>query len=83
MVLRGDVCQVEVLSFRLEIVLMSALDGCTVCTECTMGMEIILGTPDATPRWLVSSGSLFGPFGDSVSLSARLVHGLRRKYNGH
>jgi hypothetical protein len=37
-------------SFRLEIVLMSAQDRCTVCTECTRGMEIILGTPDGTPR---------------------------------
>jgi hypothetical protein len=24
--------------------------------------------------------SCFGPFGDSVSLSAKLVHGLRRTY---
>jgi hypothetical protein len=34
----------------LEIVLIAALDGCMVCTECTTGMEIILGTPDGTPR---------------------------------
>jgi hypothetical protein len=25
----------------------------------------------------------FGPFGDSVNLSARKVHGLRRIYHGH
>jgi hypothetical protein len=35
-------------SVHLEIVLISVLDGCTVCVECTMGMEIILGTPDGT-----------------------------------
>jgi hypothetical protein len=50
MVLLGDVGQVEALSVHLEIVLISALDECTVCAECTMGMEIILGTPDGTPR---------------------------------
>jgi hypothetical protein len=50
MVLLGDVGQVEALSVRLEIVLILALDGCTVCAECTTGMKIILGTPDGTPR---------------------------------
>jgi hypothetical protein len=40
-------------------VLTSALDGCTVCAECTTGMEIILGTPDGTPRCHVSSRSSF------------------------
>ena len=33
-----------------EIVLILAQDRCTVCAECTTGMEIILGTPDGTPR---------------------------------
>ena len=33
-----------------EIVLVSAQDSCTVCAECTSGMEIILGTPYHTPR---------------------------------
>jgi hypothetical protein len=62
MVLLGDVGQVESCSVFLEIVLISALDGCMVCVlvcaEWTTGMEIILGTPD-------------GPFGDSVSLGIR------------
>jgi hypothetical protein len=34
----------------LEIVLASAQDRCMVCAECTTGMEVILGTPDGTPR---------------------------------
>ena len=34
---------------HLEVVLVSAQDMCTVCAECTSGMEIILGTPDLTP----------------------------------
>jgi hypothetical protein len=40
----------KLVSVRLEIVLVSVLDRCTVCVECTTGMKIILGTPDATPR---------------------------------
>jgi hypothetical protein len=24
-------------------------DRCMICAECTMGMEIIFGTPDGTP----------------------------------
>ena len=39
----------KLISVHLEIVLISAQDRCMVCTECTMGMEIILGTPDGTP----------------------------------
>jgi hypothetical protein len=35
---------------RLEIVLVLVQDRCTVCTEYTSGMEIILGTPDGIPR---------------------------------
>jgi hypothetical protein len=34
----------------LDIVLISTQDRCTVCAECNMGMEIILGTTDGTPR---------------------------------
>jgi hypothetical protein len=50
MVLLGDVGQVEALSVCLEIVLILALDGCMVCAEWTIGMEIILGTPNGTTR---------------------------------
>jgi hypothetical protein len=35
---------------HLEIVLVSAQDRSTVCTECTIGMKIILDGPDGTPR---------------------------------
>ena len=34
-----------------------------------MGMEIILGTADGTPRCHESCGSSVGPFGGSVSLA--------------
>jgi hypothetical protein len=35
---------------RLKIVLILTQDSCTVCTEHTIGSEIILHTPDETPR---------------------------------
>jgi len=50
MVLLDDVGQVELVSVCLEIVLISVQDRCTVCAECITGVEIILGTPNRTPR---------------------------------
>jgi hypothetical protein len=38
------------ISVHLEIVLILTQDSCTVCTECTIGLEIILDAPDGTPR---------------------------------
>ena len=35
---------------RLEIVLILMQDRCMVCVECTIGMAIILDTPDETIR---------------------------------
>jgi hypothetical protein len=34
----------------LETVLVSVQDRCMVCTECTIGIEIVLGALDGTPR---------------------------------
>jgi hypothetical protein len=50
MVLLGDVGQVEALSVHLEIVLILMQDRCTVCAKHIIGLEIILDTPDGTPR---------------------------------
>ena len=50
MELLGDVGHVESRFGRLETVLVSAQDRCTVCAECTIGSEIILDAPDGTPR---------------------------------
>jgi hypothetical protein len=33
----------------LETVLISTQDGCTVCVEHAIALEVILGTPDGTP----------------------------------
>ena len=50
MVLLGDEARVEYLvSVNLEIVLILMQDRCTVCAERTIGLEIILDAPDATP----------------------------------
>jgi hypothetical protein len=34
---------------RLETVLVSGQDSCTICAKRTIGSEIILDAPDATP----------------------------------
>jgi hypothetical protein len=78
MVLLGDEGLVELCLFCLETVLVSVQDRCTVCTECTTGIE--------KSFWTHSMGLLgdeaqveaqFGTFGYSPTLDARLVHGLR------
>jgi hypothetical protein len=47
MELLGDV---KLFSVRLETVLVSVQDRCTICSKCTIGMEIILEEADGTPR---------------------------------
>jgi hypothetical protein len=54
---------------RLEMVLASVQDRCTVCAKRTIWPEIVLDAPDATPMQRGPSG--FGPFGDSANLYAR------------
>jgi hypothetical protein len=41
---------VNLISVRLETVLVSVQDRCTVCAERTIGLEIILDEADGTPR---------------------------------
>ena len=40
----------NIASFRLEIVLVSVQDWCTVSAKCTIDSEIILDARDGTPR---------------------------------
>jgi hypothetical protein len=47
MVLLSDEALVSV---RLEIVLILTQGRCTVCAQHTIGSEIIMDTPDGTPR---------------------------------
>ena len=48
--LLGDVVMWNLVSIRLEIVLVLVQDRCTVFAKCTIGLEIVLDTPDGTPR---------------------------------
>jgi len=61
----------KLVSVRLEIVLVSVQDRCTVCVECTIGSEIGLDTADGTLGDVGQVESCFEPFGDSVSVGAR------------
>jgi len=40
----------NLVSIRLEIVLVLVQDRCMICAERTKGSEIILDAPDGTPR---------------------------------
>ena len=40
----------NLVSVQLEIVLVLTQDRCTICVEHTIGTEIVLDAPDATPR---------------------------------
>jgi hypothetical protein len=70
-------------SVRLEILLFITQDRCSVCAERTTGSKIALDTPDRTPSDLGHMESHFSPFGESLSIGARYVHGLRRVYHRH
>jgi hypothetical protein len=48
--LLGNVAQMEACSVCLEIVLISTHDRCTVCAECTTGIEIFLVALNGPPR---------------------------------
>jgi hypothetical protein len=76
MVLLSDVGLVELCSVRLEIVLILTQDRCTVCTEHTIGPQIVFDAPDGIVSDMGHVESHFSPFGDSVSVCARQVHGF-------
>ena len=61
----------KLILFYLETVLISMQDGCTVCAECTIGMEIVLVVPDGTIGDVGQGEARFSLFVDSVSLDAR------------
>jgi hypothetical protein len=48
--LLGEWVMWNLVSVHLEIVLVSVQYRCTVCTERTVGSEMILHAPDGTPR---------------------------------
>ena len=50
MELLGDMGHVESHSVRLEMMFVLTEHRFTVCAKCTIGSNIILDAPDATPR---------------------------------
>ena len=46
----GDGVMWNLVSVRLDTVLVSVQDRCLVCAKHTIGSEIVLETPDGTPR---------------------------------
>jgi hypothetical protein len=52
-------------------VLLSKLDRCKVCAIHTIGSKIVLDAPDGTLGDEAQMEACFGPFGNSVSFSAR------------
>ena len=48
--LLGEWVMSNLISIRLEMVLVSMQDRCMVCAKRTIGSEIVLDTPDGTPR---------------------------------
>ena len=61
----------NLVSIRLETVLPSVQDRCSICINYTIGSEIILDAPDGTLSDEAHAKARFGPFGDSANLDAR------------
>jgi hypothetical protein len=61
----------KLVSVRLETVLISVQDRCILCAKCTIGSEVIFDTLDDILRDEAQMEARFGPFGDSVNVSAR------------
>jgi hypothetical protein len=83
MVLLSNVGLLELCSVRLEIVLILKQDRCMVCTERTIGSQIVFDTPDGLVSDMGRVESRFSSFGDSVSVSARQVHRFHQTFHRH
>jgi hypothetical protein len=73
----------KLISVHLKKVLVSVQDRCTVCAEHTIGSKIILMHPMVLQGDVGQVEACFGPFGDSVNPSAKLVNSLCQMYHGH
>ena len=56
---------------RLETLLVSVQNRCMVCARCTIGLQIILDTPNGTLGDKAQVEARFCLFGDSANLDAR------------
>ena len=61
----------NLVSVRLEIVLVSVQDRCAIFAKRTIGSEIILDAPDGTPRDVGLVECHFDPFRDIVCVGAK------------
>jgi len=61
----------ELVSVRLEIVLVLDRDRCTVCDKCTIGLDIVFNTSLVLLGDEAQVEAPFSPFGDSANLVAR------------
>jgi hypothetical protein len=61
----------NLVSVRLETLLVSVQGRCMVCTKRTIGSEIVLDAPDGTPSYEVQLEAHFDPFRDSANLDTR------------
>ena len=61
----------NLVSVRLETVLLSVQDRCMVCAERTIGSKTFLTHPMELLGDMGHVESCFSPFGDSVSVGAR------------
>ena len=60
----------NLLSVRLDTVLVSVQNRCTVCAKCTIGSEIVTDVPNGTPRCKAQVEACFSPFGGSANRDA-------------
>ena len=63
----------NLVSDRLEIVLVSVEDRCTVCAKRTIGSDILFNIPMVLLGDEAQVEVPFSPFGDSANLDARYV----------
>jgi hypothetical protein len=61
----------NLVSVRLEMVLVSVQDSVTVCTKRTIGSEIVLDTPMVLLGYEAQHEAHFGPFGYRANLDDR------------
>ena len=61
----------ELVSVRLEIVLVLDRDRCTVCDKCTIGLDIVFNTSMVLLGDEAQVEARFSPCGDSGNLDAR------------
>ena len=50
MQLLGEWVMLNLVLICVDMVLVSVQDRCTVCAKHTIGLEIVLGAPDGTPK---------------------------------